>query len=237
MSQIRTQLLQAFDARNFDPSQGTPPLPVGPKQLFQITGGAVESTKAGDGGLVKLDVEIVDGPNTGAQGSIRFNLYSSSQQAAEIAHRSFSALCHCVGQLNVTDLTQLFGTRFRGDVMYQKGHAPGEPDSKGYTEVRKFYDVNGNEPSKGGGAPVGQPQGQAAGWGNQAAGGQAPAQQPQQAQQQPAANTGWGQQPQGQQTAQQPTGGTWGQQPQGGQPQAGWGQQPATGNGATWGRQ
>lgn len=203
MSQIRTQLLQAFDARNFDPSQGMPPLPVGPKQLFQITGGAVESTKAGDGGLVKLEVEIVDGPNVGAQGSIRFNLYSSSQQAAEIAHRSFSALCHCVGQLNVTDLMQLFGTRFRGDVMYQKGHAPGEPDSKGYTEVRKFYDVNGNEPGKGGGAPVGQPQGQQT------------AQQP----------------------AQQSAGGTWGQQSQGGQPQGGWGQQPATGNGATWGRQ
>ena len=50
------------------------------------------------------------------------------------------------------------------DVGYQKGEEPDPqfPDRKGYTELKRVYDLSGNDPSKPGAAP--QPQGNGGVW-------------------------------------------------------------------------
>ena len=235
------QLLQAFNAQQYDPTQGGGSLPVGRHPVI-IESSEVKANKANDGGYLQLNVKLIDGPQTGATGAYRLNLYHSNPQTAEIAHRQLSAICHCVGVFNVQDSSQLHNIPFIIEVGLQKGE---EAAQKGYTEVKKVFDINGNEPGKAGqGAPAAQPQQQPAAQGGGAWGGQ-PAQQPaaqpqgnapawgggQPAQQQPqgapAGNApAWGQQPAQQPAAQQPAqqAGGWqqgGAAPAGGAP---WGQ-------------
>ena len=233
------QLIQAFNAQQYDPTQGGGSLPVGRHPVI-IESSEVKANKANDGGYLQLNLKLIDGPQMGTTGAYRLNLYHSNPQTAEIAHRQLSAICHVIGVFNVQDSQQLHNIPFIAEVGLQKGE---EAAQKGYTEVKKVFDINGNEPGKAGqGAPAAQPQQQPAAQGG--FGQQQPAQQPQQpqgnapawgggqpAQQQPqgapAGNApAWGQQPAQQPAAQQPAqqAGGWqqgGAAPAGGAP---WGQ-------------
>ncbi len=218
------QLLQAFNAQQFDPTQGGGSLPVGRHPVI-IESSEVKANKANDGGYLQLNVKLIDGPQTGTTGAYRLNLYHSNPQTAEIAHRQLSAICHCVGVFNVQDSGQLHNIPFIIEVGLQKGE---EAAQKGYTEVKKVFDINGNEPGKAGqGAPAAQPQQQPAAQGG--FGQQQPAQQPQQ----PQGGGAWGGQP-----AQQPAAQPQGNAPAWGQPQqpAQQPQQPA-GSAPAWGQQ
>lgn len=204
------QLIQAFNAQQYDPTQGVGSLPIG-KHPVIVESSEVKANKANDGGYLQLNLRIIDGPQQGTTGAYRLNLYHSNQQTVEIAHRQLSAICHVIGVFQVTDSSQLHNLPFLIEVGPQKN----DPQ---YTEVKKVFDMNGNEPGK--------------------AGAGAPAAQPQQQQPQGQPNGAWGGAPQGQpqqqpaqQPAQQPQGAAWGGQPaqnpapQGGQPA--WGGQPA----------
>ncbi|CDN96791.1 member of DUF669 phage protein family [Pseudomonas phage vB_PaeS_SCH_Ab26] len=233
------QLIQAFNAQQYDPTQGVGSLPIG-KHPVIVESSEVKANKANDGGYLQLNLRIIDGPQQGTTGAYRLNLYHSNQQTVEIAHRQLSAICHVIGVFQVTDSSQLHNLPFLIEVGPQKN----DPQ---YTEVKKVFDMNGNEPGKAGaGAPAAQPQqqqpqGQPNGaWGGQQ---QQPAQQPAQQPQggaawggQPAQNPApqgnqpaWGGQPAQQPAQQQPQGGGWqqgGQPAQGGAPAgaAPWGQ-------------
>lgn len=196
------QLIQAFNAQQYDPTQGVGSLPIG-KHPVIVESSEVKANKANDGGYLQLNLRIIDGPQQGTTGAYRLNLYHSNQQTVEIAHRQLSAICHVIGVFQVTDSSQLHNLPFLIEVGPQKN----DPQ---YTEVKKVFDMNGNEPGK--------------------AGAGAAAAQPQQQQPQGQPNGAWGGAPQGQ--PQQPAGGAaWGGQPaqnpapQGGQPA--WGGQPA----------
>ena len=208
------QLLQAFNAQQFDPTQGGGSLPVGRHPVI-IESSEVKANKANDGGYLQLNLKLIDGPQQGTTGAYRLNLYHSNPQTAEIAHRQLSAICHVIGVFNVQDSAQLHNIPFIIEVGFQKGHEPGSnPEAKGYTEVKKVFDINGHEPGKAGqGAPApAQPQGQG-GFGQQQ-----PAQQP----------AAWGQPQQPAAQPQQPAGNApaWGQQQGGAAPAGGapWGQ-------------
>lgn len=199
------QLIQAFNAQQYDPTQGVGSLPIG-KHPVIVESSEVKANKANDGGYLQLNLRIIDGPQQGTTGAYRLNLYHSNQQTVEIAHRQLSAICHVIGVFQVTDSSQLHNLPFLIEVGPQKN----DPQ---YTEVKKVFDMNGNEPGKAGaGAAAAQPQQQQPQGQPNGAWGGAPQGQPQQ----PAGGAAWGGQ---QQPAQQPA-----QQPQGG---AAWGGQPA----------
>jgi hypothetical protein len=206
------QLLAMFDAHAFDPSQSVGSLPIG-KHPVIAESSEVRPTSNNDGGYLQFNLKIIDGPNAGATGAYRLNLYNASQKAVEIAHRQMSALCHVTGVYNVQDSAQLHNIPFMIEVGAQKGEGA---IAKGYTEIKRVFDINGNEPGKQSkGAQPQQPQQP-----QQQAPAQAAWQQP--AQQAPAAQAApaWGQ-------AQQPTQ----QQPA----QAAWQQNASTGA-APWGQ-
>lgn len=165
------QLIQPFNAQQFDPTQGVGGLPIG-RHPVVVESSEVKANKANDGGYLQLNLKVIDGPQQGVTGAYRLNLYHSNQQTVEIAHRQLSAVCHVVGVFNVQDSGQLHGIPFVIEVGPQKN----DPQ---YTEVKKVFDINGNEPGQAGqGNAPAQPQGQQGG---------AP-----QGQQQPAQNGGWG---------------------------------------------
>jgi hypothetical protein len=184
------QLIQAFNAQQYDPTQGVGGLPIG-KHPVIVDSSEVKPNKENNGGYLQLNLKIIDGPQTGTVGAYRLNLYHSNQQTVEIAHKQLSAVCHVTGVFMLQDSAQLHNIPFIVEVGPQKN----DPQ---YTEVKKVFDINGNEPGKAG---QGQAPAQPAAAAPQGFGQQQP-QQPAQ-QQAPAA---WGA-PQGQQAApQQPQG-------------------------------
>lgn len=193
------QLLQPFNARMYDPMQGGSSLPIG-KHPVIVKSSEVKANSSNTGGYLQLNLEIIDGPAKGAEGPYRLNLYHSSAQTVEIANRQLSTICHAIGVFDVSKSEDLHNIPFIVEVAYQKGHAPGEPDSKGYTEVKAVFDINGGAPSKGTQQAAQQQPAQQGGFAQQQT---APAQQPTQ-------QAAWGQPvPQQQAPAAQPA--TWGQ--------------------------
>lgn len=136
-----------FDANQFEPNQGFGKHPVGNKFDFEITKTEVKPTAAGDGGLFEVEFTTSSGVITH-----RYNLFNKSAKAVEIAHGQFSALCRAVGRYQVdfnNDGAVLRGARGKLDVGYQKGEEPtAEKPDGGYVEVKRVYDVHGNEPGK-----------------------------------------------------------------------------------------
>lgn len=242
------QLLNSFNPMEYDPTQGGAAWPLG-KHPVIIESAEVKATKDNQSGYLQLNLKVIDGPNAGHVGPYRLNLYNQSQEAAQIAHRQLSAICHVTQTFQLgpdgTQLQYLFNKPFVIEVGMQKGQ---EAQEKGYTEIKRVYDMAGNEPGKAGQAqqapqgfqqqqpqqqqpaqqqPQGGQNGGAQAWGGQGQGGQQQA--PAQGQQ----AGGWGQQ-NGGQPAQQPAqqapqqqGGGWAQGQGGGAPAGGqpaWGQ-------------
>jgi hypothetical protein len=99
-------LTGTFDATSVEPAAPLELLPPG-KYVAQILQSEMQPTKAGDGQLLWLELEIREGPHSGRKVWDRLNLVNPNQQAVEIAQRQLSAICHAVGQLQVTDTEQL----------------------------------------------------------------------------------------------------------------------------------
>lgn len=135
-----------FNPMAFNPAQGSGVLPVG-RHMVEIYASEVKATASNDGGYLQLDLRILEGEHAGATGPYRLNLFNKNEKAVEIASKSLSAVCHVVGHLStLTDSQQLHGKPFVVEVVPQK-------DKPEYTEVKRVFDANGNEPGKGGGNP------------------------------------------------------------------------------------
>lgn len=145
------QLPQAFDANNFDPTQSAGMLPIG-KHKVVVDSSELKETTAKDGGYLQLNLKVIEGPQAGATGPYRLNLYNKSTQAVDIANKQFSAVCHVTGVFVVQDSSMLHNKPFMVEVGLQKPD-PSKPEVK-YTEVKKVFDVAGNEPGKAAQAPA-----------------------------------------------------------------------------------
>lgn len=187
-----------FNANQYEPNQGFSTHPPALKVPFTITNTAILETKDKTGGYLQVEF-------TSPQGVIRhnYNINNQNPKAVEIAYGQLSALCRAVNIYQIDGMNEcaaLRGGKGLMDVGYQKGEEPGpnNPEAKGYTELKRVYDVGGNEPGKQAQQQQPQPQQQTpmqqqpgGGWGNNA-----------QPQQQPTQQVA----PQGQP---QPNGGTW----------------------------
>lgn len=228
-----------FDATQIDPATGQQSFPLGTLPVV-IRSSSKVANKAGTGGILVFQLEVIDGPYKGFAGPHRLNMWNASAQACEIASKELSAICHVTGRFQLVDdsCRELFGIPFCIIVIPQTG------ENAQYTQIASVTDIQGKPPMKGqspSGPATQQPQqpqaGNPAGW----QGGGAP-QQPQQTwtgqpqpgtTQGPGAQPGWGgtaqpQQPQQPQPQQPP-------QPQGGG-QPSWSQGPQGGGQPSWSR-
>jgi hypothetical protein len=150
----------SFNANQFEPNQGGggghPPAN---KVPFRITATAIKSNSAKDGGYFEVEF-------TSPMGSVihRYNIWlDKSPKAMEIAHGQLSALCRAINIYNIdwsNEGAALRNAQGLMDVGYQKGEepSPDNPNAKGYTELKRVYDMAGNDPSKPGQAAQPQPQ-------------------------------------------------------------------------------
>jgi hypothetical protein len=95
-----------FDANAVEPSAPRDIIPPG-EYLVQIVESEMADTKRGDGQMLKLTMDILEGPHAGRKLWDRLNLVNPNAQAVEIAQRTLSAICHATGRLQVSDSEQL----------------------------------------------------------------------------------------------------------------------------------
>lgn len=144
----------------FDPTQLGPPRQlsgdshsIGKKFPFQISNTEIKATKDNDGGMLVVEFTTPAGII-----NFRYNLWNKSEKAVEIARSQLNLLCHVTGIYKGiqydNDCAIFRGARGMIDVDYQKGHEPtAEKPEGGYTEIKRMYDANGNEPGKPASAP------------------------------------------------------------------------------------
>lgn len=200
------QLPQAFDPSQHTPSrEGGSQLPVGRHQVV-IQADEIANTSSNNGHRLVLSLLAIDGPAKNQVHKHGLNLFHNNPQTRQIAEDELTSICYVVGHFgNVTDTAVLHNKPFFVEIGLQAN------SDKGYTEVKKVYDVNGNTAQQilqnrgnGGGAPQGQGQQFGAQQGGNNFGGQQPNNsapqggwnQPQQQQapapQQAPQNGGWG---------------------------------------------
>jgi len=150
------QMPGSFNANQFEPNQGFGIHPPVQKVQFQITNTEIKETAAKDGGYFVVEF-------TSPLGMIRhnYNIWNKTPKAVEIAHGQLSALCRAVQVYNIdwgNEGAALRGARGLMDVGYQKGEEPSadNPDAKGYTELKRVYDMAGNDPSRSASAQAAQ---------------------------------------------------------------------------------
>ena len=90
-----------FDATQFDPTQGTPTHPAGKFPAY-ISKTEIKANKDNTGGYLAVELTTQAGVITS-----RYNLFSTSAQAVEIAQRELSSICHAVGVLKPKDSQEL----------------------------------------------------------------------------------------------------------------------------------
>ena len=100
------QLNQHFDANTVEPAALFELLPPG-RYVAQIVQSEMRPTKAGNGQLLWLELDVLEGPHQGRKIWDQLNLVNPNQQTVEIAQRALSAICHAVGELQVSDSEQL----------------------------------------------------------------------------------------------------------------------------------
>ena len=137
----------AFDATQHTPSYGgAGSLPEG-KYKGVIVSDEVKPTKDDTGRFLSLTLQVIEGPLAGQQMVDNLNLWNKSPQASKIANDQLAAYCAVVGVFQFQDSSQLFNKPFQFEVGKQKNN----PE---YVEVKRIWDINGNDPGKAGAAPA-----------------------------------------------------------------------------------
>jgi hypothetical protein len=148
------QLGQQFDATTVDPNAGFPVVPPG-KYLAHIVASDMRPTKDGSGQYLYLELEIVDGPETGKKLFERLNLRNSNETTVRIAQQTLSQICHAVGVMSVSDSEQLHARRMLCDVRVE----PGKGAYRDANRIVSYASPDGAAPPSR--AAAAQPSGQA----------------------------------------------------------------------------
>jgi hypothetical protein len=130
-----------FDARQVEPATGSATWPLGKHPVVIIAGHRKSVKDKPQSGMLEFTLRVIDGPSKNFEGGYRLNLWNENPQAAEIASKQLSSLCHVTGQyvLESENAAELFNKPFVVLVTSQKN------DEK-YTEISAVFDMHGQPP-------------------------------------------------------------------------------------------
>lgn len=124
--------LTGFDASKVEPNGSGGPIPKGEYQVVIVESEKIP-TKAGDGAMLKLSLEVVEGEHKGRKLSDRLNLWNPSEKAKAIAAGTLSAICRAVGVWTPRDASELHNRQLTAVVDVDP-----QPDGKVYNEVKGY---------------------------------------------------------------------------------------------------
>lgn len=95
-----------------------------------------ETRSSNGNAYLSLEFEVMEGPAKGRRFWTNLNLWNSNAQAAEIAQRELTSICHAVGKLRVGDADELNGIPMLIKVGIDK-------DDKDRNVVKGYKPMNG----------------------------------------------------------------------------------------------
>lgn len=134
--------LDGFNAGAIDPAKPRTTLPAG-KYKCVITGSGEQPTKAMTGTMLKLQMQVIEGPYQGQMVFDQLNINNPSQTAMEIAQRTLSAICRATGVMMPQDSSDLHNKPLMVTVRVESSQQYGDQNK-----------VSGYEPCDKGSAPV-----------------------------------------------------------------------------------
>lgn len=134
----------AFDATTVEPSESFDVLPKG-KYLCMAVASVIKPTKNGSGDYLEITFEVIDGQGKGRKIWERLNIRNQNKKAEEISQRQLSALCRCVGVMNLQDTDQLHNipVMLNVDIEQREGYDP-QNRVKGYEAAGNTAPVASN---------------------------------------------------------------------------------------------
>lgn len=134
--------LDGFNAGEIDPAKPRTTLPAG-KYKCVITGSGEQPTKAMTGTMLKLQLQVIEGPYQGQMVFDQLNINNPSKTAMEIAQRTLSAICRATGVMMPQDSSDLHNKPLLVTVRVESSQQYGDQNK-----------VAGYEPCEKGSAPV-----------------------------------------------------------------------------------
>ena len=104
-----------FNAAEIPADEGFNPVPAG-QYLCQVISSEIKPTKAGNGTILKLTSQIIDGPFNGRLIFDNLNVSNPNQDAERISQRSLADLVLAVGMTTMQDTEELHFKPFVGRV-------------------------------------------------------------------------------------------------------------------------
>lgn len=143
---------EAIDVDSIVPERGDfEPLPAGP-YMVQVTDSDVLDTKAGNGKILKLTMEVMDGPFSNRKLWVNLNFKNQNATAQRIAQEQIKQICDAVGHSGqLTDSEVLHYKPMRAQVVIRK-----DPQYGDSNEVKRFSGMSGSAPPAGKPAPEGE---------------------------------------------------------------------------------
>lgn len=140
---------EAIDVDSIVPERGDfEPLPAGP-YMVQVIDSDVIDTKAGNGKILKLTLEVMDGPFANRKMWVNLNFKNANATAQRIAQEQIKQICDAVGYSGqLTDSEELHYKPLRAQVVIRKSDQYGDGN-----EVKRFSALSGSAPPAGKTAP------------------------------------------------------------------------------------
>lgn len=145
--------LSGFDANHVEPTGDFDPIPAG-KYLAVITESEMKPTKSGNGSLLQLTFQIIEGDYSNRLIWARLNLDNPNAVAVQIARADLSAICRAVGVLAPKDSSELHNIPLVITVRCKK-----RDDTGDITNEIKGYSRADDGPANVAAAPVNPPSG------------------------------------------------------------------------------
>lgn len=150
------QLNATFDATGVAPAAPLELLPPG-RYAAQIVNSEMRPTRAGNGQYLWLELDVLEGAHRGRKLWDQINLVNPNPQTVEIAQRTLSAICHALGQMQVSDSEALHFRPLQITVVVEADsrdrHLPPHEQRK-QNRVKGYAAIGGGVPARGASSPA-----------------------------------------------------------------------------------
>jgi hypothetical protein len=123
--------LMGFDASKVEPNEPASAVPKGEYQVI-IVESEQKSTSKGDGWLISMVLQIVEGPFKNRKLYDRLNIGNKNEKAVTIARGTLSAICRAVNVLNPKDSEELHNRTLTAVVEVKEYQGKLQNEVKGY---------------------------------------------------------------------------------------------------------
>lgn len=117
--------LDGFNAADVAPSEGFDVLPAGEYRVC-IVSSELKPTKSGNGQLINLQLQVLDGQYQNRRIFERINWVNPNPQAQQIGRGTLSAICRSVGILTPGDTAELHNKPMRAKIKVKHSEQYGD---------------------------------------------------------------------------------------------------------------